>query len=330
MVFERVTFNTRFGINSASANGLNLGGSVTIPGGNTSKNYFLMCQGETANGIGLLIDNADNCNFFRCNFVCGSGGAFAVEIRGNGASGTNHFYNLTATKISGGQAIKLSGIASGYPNNTLGNSFWMSDNGNGTLAPLADAGCTFAAVQDNGFASFPGFSSSAFGEDRTRSDLARANIGTASVAIANNSSNHMRLVDGAGNQFGVNINGANGNMRITRVVGTGNVEVTGSRLIATYLTPSNVFAASGGLASNGVAFVDASGGNRTISLPLSTSFPNNNSPLINVVRIDASSNTVTIARQGSDTLNGGVSETLAPGQGKTYVCDPGTSSWYSF
>lgn len=84
-----------------------------------------------------------------------------------------------------------------------------------------------------------------------------------------------------------------------------------------------------------IILIDASGGNRIINLPLAASYPNVRSPRITIRRIDSSANTVTVRVQLSsiDKLNGGVagssSETLAVGQGKTYVCDY-TDDWYSF
>ena len=84
-----------------------------------------------------------------------------------------------------------------------------------------------------------------------------------------------------------------------------------------------------------IILIDASGGNRIINLPLAASYPSVRSPRITIRRVDSSAFTVTVRVQvGSvDKLNGGVagasSETLAVGQGKTYVCDY-TDDWYSY
>lgn len=75
--------------------------------------------------------------------------------------------------------------------------------------------------------------------------------------------------------------------------------------------------------------VNASGGNKTITLPLAASYGAGYTARVHIYRIDASGNTVTIQRQSTDTLNGGTSETLAAGTGKTYIGD-GVSAWYSF
>lgn len=332
LFFFRVTFSLRFGVNSTSANGINLGGSPIVPGGNTSLNVFEMVQGETNQGIGLLIDNADNSNFFRCGFTCANAGTFAVEIRGNGASGTNHFYNLTATRIGAGavSAIKLAGIASGFPNNTLGNSFWMSDNSNGTQPPNADAGCTYTVVQDNGFSRFEGFSSSVFGQDRAGALSARAALGSGTAVLHNKSNDHFKLIGDTAGAYGINIAPGTDNLRISRSGGSGYVEIVNTGLIATMLVPVDLRTVGGGVGGFEVVLVDVTSASRTISLPLASTYPTGKTPRLQVVRVDASANTLTVRRQASDTLNGGASETLAAGQGKTYVCNPGTGAWYSF
>jgi len=79
-----------------------------------------------------------------------------------------------------------------------------------------------------------------------------------------------------------------------------------------------------------VVLIDATGGNRTITLPLSTDYGSVKSAELKIVRIDASANTVTIQTQGTDTINGLASETLAVGQGKTYVSNGGITSWFSY
>ena len=324
MRFSGVTFTL-----AGDANGFNFGGSAVIPGGNTSLNVFEMCQGSTTNGIALLADNADNCNFIRCGFTCAVTGTNAIEIRGNGACGSLHFYNLTSVKTgSGAASIRILGTASGYPNNPIGNSFWMSDNSNGTQTPVADAGCTFVAVQDNGYSTGQRFGNIAVGSTAAGADAARNAQGSSTVVVHNPNSAHVKLIDNLSNEFGINI-ASTGNMRIARAAGTGDVEITGARLRANLLAPIVVMTAGGGVGGNEVVLVDATGGNRSISLPLASTLPTGRTPAIRIIRIDASANTVTVTRQGTDTLNAGTSETLAVGAGRTYVCNPATAAWYS-
>lgn len=74
--------------------------------------------------------------------------------------------------------------------------------------------------------------------------------------------------------------------------------------------------------------VNATGGNVTITLPAANYFGTSYSPRVIIRRTDASANTVTVQRTGSDTLNGGTTETLAANVGKTYYSNCSTA-WYS-
>jgi hypothetical protein len=75
-------------------------------------------------------------------------------------------------------------------------------------------------------------------------------------------------------------------------------------------------------------FVNATSGNVTLTLPAANAWGANMSPDILIRRIDGSGNTVTIQRGGSDTLNGGTSETIAAGIARRYNTN-GATAWYS-
>lgn len=72
--------------------------------------------------------------------------------------------------------------------------------------------------------------------------------------------------------------------------------------------------------------VNATSGNVNITLPAASLFGTGYSPRVVIRRTDSSGNTVTIQRDGSDTLNGGTSETLTGG--KLYYSN-GVAAWYS-
>lgn len=87
-----------------------------------------------------------------------------------------------------------------------------------------------------------------------------------------------------------------------------------------------------GTTSDGVIFLDATSGNVTYTMPAANGRGAGKSQVIHVVRIDASGNTVSIARTGSDTINGGTTAvTLAAtiGTGKTLVSN-GSNAWYVY
>lgn len=77
-------------------------------------------------------------------------------------------------------------------------------------------------------------------------------------------------------------------------------------------------------ADNGVVLVDATSGNVTINLPAATVVV-----AYRFRRIDTSTNTVTINRAGSDTIEGATSVTLIGSNGFRELVSDGTSKWYS-
>ena len=75
--------------------------------------------------------------------------------------------------------------------------------------------------------------------------------------------------------------------------------------------------------------VSASGGNVTINLPLANTYTFARTQQLKIVRIDSSANTVTIARQGSDLINGATSETIPINTIRIYDNDA-VSNWKTF
>lgn len=78
--------------------------------------------------------------------------------------------------------------------------------------------------------------------------------------------------------------------------------------------------------SNTFQAVDATGGAVTVTLPAAT----NTSKLFSVKKVDSSANTVTIARAGSDTIDGATSYVLNVQYEAIDVIANGTASWYLF
>jgi len=77
-------------------------------------------------------------------------------------------------------------------------------------------------------------------------------------------------------------------------------------------------------ADHGFVFVDATSGNITITLPAATTVVS-----YRLRRIDTGSNTVTINRAGSDTIEGNTSVTLVGSNAFRELVSDGTSKWYS-
>jgi hypothetical protein len=96
-----------------------------------------------------------------------------------------------------------------------------------------------------------------------------------------------------------------------------------SRVVTVTATPKTITAVES------VILIDATAGNRQLFLGLAAASGIARSFNVCIRRIDTSGNTVTVTTSGSNTLNGGTSETLAVGQGKVYVSN-GVDAWYSF
>jgi hypothetical protein len=77
-----------------------------------------------------------------------------------------------------------------------------------------------------------------------------------------------------------------------------------------------------------ILIVNATGGNITINLPSAAFFGTGYGSRVIVRRTDATGNTVTIARAGSDTVDGAAAITLAASTGKTLISN-GSTAWYS-
>jgi hypothetical protein len=109
-------------------------------------------------------------------------------------------------------------------------------------------------------------------------------------------------------------------------VSSGGTQVNRSRIIGKRVITYTSDTTLGALYN--VVFVNATSGNVTLTLPAANAWGANMSPDILIRRIDGSGNTVTIQRGGSDTLNGGTSETIAAGIARRYNTN-GVTAWYS-
>lgn len=77
-----------------------------------------------------------------------------------------------------------------------------------------------------------------------------------------------------------------------------------------------------------VVLVDATANNVTLTLQPAAYYGGGMSLSVLIKRIDASGNTVTVQRSGTDTLDGGTSTTIDASSSKGFECD-GESAWYT-
>jgi hypothetical protein len=206
------------------ANGMTL--TAAIPGGsnaNTSFNEFNYCVGQnysdTGGGVGFVLADADNNLFVGCRVVrAGTTPTviYGLSIRGGDSNIFNDF------SCGGANGIEIRGIASGYFADQVGNCFWNADDSNGTQYPNLDANCR---VQWHALkAGYRGtwVTQSVIADNATYTVAAIDDIGTSSLRVVNNSSNHIGLSDPTNtNQWGINVDATTGNLRVQRISGTG-------------------------------------------------------------------------------------------------------------
>jgi hypothetical protein len=182
-IFNQCAFRMLAPASVQNANGFYLTSiTPTSSGANTSFNTFQNIVGQVYNGIGFLLDHADNNIFRQCRVFRIYDTNYAVNIR-NAACNGNAFYESSFppafnTIGAGGtnpNAIKLNGTSSGYTGNPYANSFTNLDNTNGTQPPVLDSGVT-AYWSENTGNEFPkNFINTAIGDDITSAMLARQN-----------------------------------------------------------------------------------------------------------------------------------------------------------
>ena len=260
---------------------------------------------------------------------------------------TTNTFTVSATV--GGAAIPTSGTQSGvhscttpsylYP--SYKNIFTMMDDSNNTPFPTieTDALC-YVTMRTDGVGYYPNQVSGVFSYAATidnASDMAlqaRSRVGNESLRLENRNNNGLRIarpatdnltIDG---EWALAVIGAAGsageNLKVSRIAGTGCLEVSSIAQNSVTITATTTLTNT-----NAIVLVDATSGNRVITLPLAASYGISVSPAIKIRRIDSTSaNTVTVQRQSTNNLNGGTTETLTTGTGKTYICN-GTADWYS-
>ena len=234
-IFTNCTWRTIDSPACYPANGMTL--TAAIPGGsnaNTSFNEFNYCAGQnysdTGGGVGFVLADADNNLFVGCRaFRAGATPTviYGLSIRGGDTNIFNDF------SCGGANGIEIRGIASGYFADQVGNCFWNTDDSNGTQYPALDTGCRIQwHALKSGYRN-TWVTQSVIADNATYTVAAIDDIGTSSLRVVNNSSNHIRLSDPTNtNQWGINVDATTGNLRVVRVSGTGSFGVSGATYAA--------------------------------------------------------------------------------------------------
>ena len=335
---------------TAMFSGTGSGGTYTLA--NVSLNHFENCGAQFYNGIAFNIKNSDH-NFFincRANRIT-TGTGQGIVLQGSNQRNTNEVLGTIASDaafvarknvffgFSGGNEIVAKGTSS-YLYPSYKNIFTMMDDSNNTPFPTIEtAALCYVTMRTDGVGYYPNqvsgvFSYAAAIDNASAMALqARSRVGTESLRLENRSSNGLRIARPSADnltiegEWALAVIGAAGsageNLKVSRIAGTGCLEVLS---IAQYSI--TITAATTLTNTNAIVLVDATSGNCVITLPLAASYGANVSPAIKIRRFDSSANTVTVQRQSTNTLNGGTTETLATGTGKTYICNS-VANWYS-
>lgn len=202
-----------------SADGLVI--TSEAPGTSTadsSLNQFRDCMGQTYNGHGIRLADADNNILVNCRplIVTGTGKSFRIEGG----------YSNTFIGCPIGSKTAILGTASGAFRNSTLNVFFSSDDANSTGSPSVDAGCTY---QWHGTKyGWQGLISSqaVFGSSRAAALSASSGLGTETIRVSNSSQDHIHLTDGT-NEWSLRIDGS-GNLQAVRIAGTGTFIIPGA------------------------------------------------------------------------------------------------------
>jgi len=227
--FDRISWRCIDNATTRAAHGLWLTSSLPVGGNsNTSLNIFEQCDGQNwggaGSGYGIFLEDADNNTFLSCRILRASGTTVeAVRLVGsNSSTGSNHFWNLSA---GGANGITVRGTASGFAVNPTKDSFWCTDNSNGTLYPTLDAGCIVSWHSDLNVFNRLMSNKMALADSDTQARTEFGNVSSTTLRVFNSSSDHARFVDGT-NEWGINL--ASNDFRLNRVAGTGNLLLGGT------------------------------------------------------------------------------------------------------
>lgn len=329
-------------ITPSSAGGIFLtgnGGNTAVTGANTSLNHFENIRFNIRNGDAFFLKNADG-NTAESLFVfrpstggfTGRGVVFDADDAGNSNYARNNVMLNVQSARGGVYALAGNGTQPSTDN------FVVFNNGNNgvNVPPTIETGAALGFITDRMSAGVASAGVVMVPRNNLVTSAANAAaqiplVTSESLRVFNGASAHSKWVDSNANEWGLNVDNATGNFRFTRNVGTGIVYIGTGMVASTVQTQVALLTANATLSATtaSVILVDATAASRTITLPLAADYSTSRTAVLQIRRIDASANTVTIQRQSTNTLNGGTSETLPANSGKTYVSDQ-TSAWYSF
>lgn len=207
-IFQRCQWRMITSAAVQSADGFLITADTPGGGANSSFNTFINCAGETYNGSGWHMGDADNNAFIACrNYV--TGGGYGALLEG---AYSNTWFNW-------GGSVRAKGTASSAFQNSTMNCFYGVDDANGTSYPTLDAGCDAQWHSTKHGWVMLRSAKAVFATTQSGVDTELANMNTETIRIRSTTQDHVRLTDGT-NEWSVRID-SSGNLDFLRVSGTG-------------------------------------------------------------------------------------------------------------
>lgn len=202
---------------------LKLSGSINA---NVSLNrgplYGIQVLAQHWNGDCLDVASADN-NDITVNGVRPGGTGRLVVCRGGNASTPVGGESNNFAYVAGAGAIYAEGTDTPGVTSAPVNVITHLDTGNGTPLPTGGTGVQWKYTQNDNVTFGEAFGRTAMAVDVATAKAQRALLGNTTQRVYNASSDHQRLADQFGNEWGVNIDGATGDLRILRLGGSGKI-----------------------------------------------------------------------------------------------------------
>lgn len=203
---------------ASSAHGVVLSGGV---GSNFSVNSKVRVRGQVTDGNLVDIPSADNNLIEARATILGTG--YIVYCRAPNASHPVGGDGNQFIVGGGGSGIYAEGTDTVGATGSVDNVILYTDKLNGTPQPTAGTGSSWRVINRNtdNVSERATESTLAVGDSPTSAGTARTNMSTESVRIRNASSNHLRLENSGGDDWGININASTGKFTISRISGSG-------------------------------------------------------------------------------------------------------------
>lgn len=289
---------------SQSADGLVLDGDAGA--GNFSWNQIHNLTIRHYNGTGVHAINADNCRFTHVRIARPTGSGNGVIVNGR-ETGVKVIDNLRFLHIVSEAPILVQGTADGFAENAVG-TYFLIDQSNGSATPTISTGVVCRWERGDGYLTNASFVAAAFGNSTAAAGAARSAMGsTCSAFFGNGSGNNIRLsgADGTSNVYGFNVASSGGALRLQRLAGSADFEVSFPTTVSSTLNVTGIAAVANGfsvgdstLTSDQQMYIRGNSGHKSV-----LNFSDEAADFIGSIQYDHTTNTMTLRANGGARLD---------------------------